>query len=286
MNLVIAGAFGNLGTEITKAAVMAGHKVLAADMNIKVIPGLDQGAYISRTIDVTKPETLAGLCDGADMLITTVGLTTGSNVVTHYDIDLKGNMNLLEEAKRAGVKKFVYTSVIKADSDPSIPMLDAKAAFEKALKASGLDYLIVRPSGYFYDIAKVFAPMVEKGTVLLLQGVTSRANVIATEDLAKFIIGYSGAWNTTVEIGGSEVYTYEEIAEMFFSAAGKQCKIRYAPAVLFDLLALIAKLQRNGKYAPIRFGKWTLSNNMEATVKYGSSSFKQYIQTLYERKDL
>ena len=46
-------------------------------------------------------------------------------------------------------------------------MLDAKAKFEAELKKSGLTWVIFRPSGYFYDIAKVFMPMIEKGKVTL-----------------------------------------------------------------------------------------------------------------------
>ena len=71
-------------------------------------------------------------------------------------------MNLLAEAKRAGVKQFAYVSVLKADGNPSVPMLDAKAKFEEQLKTSGLGWVIFRPSGYFYDIAKVFMPMIER----------------------------------------------------------------------------------------------------------------------------
>jgi uncharacterized protein YbjT (DUF2867 family) len=123
--------------------------------------------------------------------------------------------------------------------------------------------------------------MVEKGSVTLLKGVSSKANVIATSDLAEYIIGYSGAWNRTVEIGGTEVYSYEEIAAMFFASAGKPCVIKYAPSFLFDMLAFIAKLRRNGKYASIRFGKWTLVNDMEASVKYGKASFKQYVKDIF-----
>ncbi len=48
------------------------------------------------------------LRDGADAVITTVGLTGVSSSITNYDIDFQGNLNLLNEAKRAGVKKFVY----------------------------------------------------------------------------------------------------------------------------------------------------------------------------------
>ncbi len=285
MKILIAGAFGNLGSEITKAAVGAGHAVMAADRVVKKLDGLDSAAYSVREIDVTKPETLAGLCDGADIVITTVGLTTGSAVLSHYDVDLQGNINILNEAKRAGVGKFIFTSVIKAETDGTIPMLDAKNKFEIALKASGLQYFIIRPSGYFYDIAKVFRPMVEKGRVLLLAGTVSKANVIDTSDLADYIVSHLDEQNKTVEIGGMETHTYEEIARMFFEAAGKVPVIKYVPKYLFTVLAWLAKIRRNGKYAGIKFGEWTLSHDMEASIKYGKKSFREYISGHLKKKE-
>ena len=47
-------------------------------------------------------------------------------------------------------------------------MVHAKYLFEEELKKSGLTYVIHRPTGYFYDIIKVFKPMIEKGKVTLL----------------------------------------------------------------------------------------------------------------------
>lgn len=226
---------------------------------------------------------MKGICDGMNIVITTVGLTTSSRTVTHYDIDLNGNLAILAEARSAKVKKFIYTSVIKVDSDPSIPMLDAKNRFEIELKESGLDYMIFRPSGYFYDIARVFRPMIEKGTVTLLKGVTSKANVIDTSDLAEYILEHMNETNETIEIGGRETYTYEEITEMFFAAAGKTPQIRYAPGFLFDILAFIARVSNNGRYANIRFGKWTLTHDMEARVKAGKKSFKEYISHYFQK---
>ena len=231
-----------------------------------------------KEIDVTKPQTLQGVFDGVDIAISTVGLTSSSSIVTHYDIDLEGNKNLLSEAKKAGVKKFIYISVIKVDTDETIPMLDAKNKFEIELKKSRLEYIIFRPTGYFYDIAKVFKPMVEKGTVLLLKGRKNRANVIDTSDFADYILDNLELKNKTIEIGGKETYTYEEIAKMFFEGAGKPVVIKYAPSFLFDLLAYVAKIRKNGKYASIKFGKWTLTNDMQAETKYGKISFAEYIK--------
>lgn len=277
MKVVLAGAFGKLGSDILRALVRDGHDVLAVDMVLRELDGIE-GSYEKKQVDVTKPEQLKGLCDDADAVITTVGLTRTSAEVTNYDIDYQGNLNLLNEAKRAGVKKFAYVSVLKADKAPKVPMLHAKYLLEEALKASGIDYVIFRPTGYFYDIAKVFKPMIEKGEVTLLGKKPVSANVIDTTDLADFMLLHLGDRNKTYDIGGTETYTYEEIARMFFAAAGKEPVIKHAPPFLFDVLAFVNKRKKNGKEAILRFSKWTLTESMVADHKFGKLSFKEYIE--------
>lgn len=233
-------------------------------------------------MDVTKPETLKGLCDGADVVVTTVGLTKTSATVTNYEIDYQGNLNLLNEAKAAGVKNFAYISVIKADKAPKVPMLHAKYLFEEELKKSGLNWVIFRPTGYFYDIVKVFRPMIEKGEVTLLGKNPVHANVISTEDFADFIVKHMCDEKKTYDIGGKETYSYEEIAIMCFEAAGKQPVIKRAPAFLFDVLAFVNKLKKNGKEAILRFSKWTLTEEMVGSTKYGEMSFAEYIKQSFK----
>ena len=176
MKVVLAGAYGNLGADILKRLVKDNHEVVALDLVQRDL-GIE-GNVTFKKIDVTNPETLVGVCDGADVVISTVGLTKTSATVTNYQIDYQGNLNLLNEAKKAGVKHFAYTSVIKAELAPKVPMLHAKHMFEEELKKSGLTYAIYRPTGYFYDIVKVFKPMIEKGEVTLLGKKPVYANVI------------------------------------------------------------------------------------------------------------
>lgn len=206
MKVVLAGAFGKLGSDILRALVRDGHEVLAIDMIVRELADVP-GGYEAKQVDVTEPEQLAGICDGADAVITTVGLTRTSAEVTNYDVDYQGNLNLLNEAKRAGVKKFAYVSVLKADKAPKVPMLHAKYLLEQKLKKSGIPYVIFRPTGYFYDIAKVFRPMIEKGEVTLLGNKPVSANVIDTTDLADFILLHLDDRNETYDIGGTETYT-------------------------------------------------------------------------------
>ena len=280
MKVVLAGAYGNLGSDILKELVKQGHQVVAADMIEKDLGLGDKVSF--RKIDVTKPETMKGMCEGADVVITTVGLTKTSATVTNYQIDYQGNLNILAEAKAAGVKHFVYISVIKADKAPKVPMLHAKYMFEEELKKSGLTWVIHRPTGYFYDIVKVFKPMVEKGEVTLLGKKPVHANVISTEDFAEFIVAHMMDENKSYNVGGKETWSYEEIANMCFAAAGKTPVIKRAPAFLFDVLAFVNKLKKNGKEAILRFSKWTLTEEMVGDIKYGDMSFAEYIKQSFK----
>lgn len=281
MKVVLAGAFGHLGSDILRELVQRGHEVVAVDRVVNKPEDCADG-YEVVVADVCKPKTLKGVCEGADVVISTVGLVKASATITSYDVDYRGNLNLLAEAKLAGVKNFAYVSVIKADMDSTVPMLDAKAKFENELRASGLNWVIFRPTGYFYDMANVFMPMVEKGAVTLLGSRPIYANLVDTPDLARFIVEHMLDGNEYYSVGGREVWSYEEIARMFFAAAGKEPVIKRAPVAVFDVLALANKAQKNGKDAIIRFSKWTLTHDMVGLTIAGEASFAEYIQSLYE----
>ena len=287
MKVVLAGAFGNLGAEILKCLCAAGHEVVAADLKERPVAGTE-GKYSFRAIDATKPETLRGLCDGAEVVITTMGLTGASTRFTAYDIDQKGNLNLCDEAERAGVKSFNYVSVISCDEPGAekVPMLHAKYLMEQALKQRSMDWVIYRPTGYFYDIAKVFKPYVDKGEMQLLKGYHGvKANVVDCPDFAKFIYDHMLDTNKLYEVGGKETYTYEEMAKMCFKAAGKPCVIKDSPIWMFGLLANLPAIKKAGKHDIILFSKWTLSHDLVGKDVTGEGSFAQYIKDYFGRKE-
>ena len=287
MKVVLAGAFGNLGADILKLLCAEGHEVVAADLKEASVEGTE-GKYTFVKIDATNPDTLKGLCDGADAVITTVGLTGASTTVTAYDIDHKGNMNLYEEAKRAGVKKFNYVSVISCDEPGAekVPMLHAKYLVEEELKKGDMDYVIYRPTGYFYDIAKVFKPYVDKGEMQLLKNYGGvKANVVDCPDFAKFIVEHMNDTNVTYNVGGKETYTYEEMAAMCFEAAEKPLKIKWAPIWLFSVLANLPMIKKAGKHDIILFSKWTLSHDLVGDTVVGEKSFAEYIKSYFGKEN-
>lgn len=279
MKVVLAGAFGNLGIEILKSLVAKDYEVVAAGRKEKKIEGLE-GKYTFFPIDVQNSESLKGLCDGADVLITTVGLTGASASLTAYDVDYQGNLNLLNEAKRAGVKCFNYISVIDCDHADAkkVPMLNAKYMLEQELQKSGMNYVIYRPTGYFYDILKVFRPYIEKGEMQLLKGFgTVKANVVDCPDFAEFIVEHMNDANRTYEVGGKETYTYEEMAKLCFDAAGKPTVIKYVPKFMFNVLANLPKIKKEGKHDIILFSQFTLCHDLVGKDVVGEGSFSEYI---------
>lgn len=119
MKIVLAGAYGNLGSDILRSLLREGHEVVAADMMERDL-GLT-GRFSFRKIDVTDPASLKGLCEGADMLISTVGLTKTSATLDNYQIDYQGNVNLLREAQAAGVKSSSISPCSKRIRPPRCP---------------------------------------------------------------------------------------------------------------------------------------------------------------------
>ncbi len=286
MKVVLAGAFGNLGAEILKCLCAAGHEVIAADLKERPVEGTE-GKYTFKAINATKPETLEGLCDGAEVVITTMGLTGASTTVTSYDIDYRGNMNLYAECVRAGVKKFNYISVISCDEPGAekVPMLHAKFLVEQEIKKQPMDWVIYRPTGYFYDIAKVFKPYIDKGEMQLLKGYGGvKANVVDCPDFAQFIVDHMCDTNVTYNVGGKETYTYEEMAQMCFDAAGKPLKIKWAPIWLFGILANLPKIKKAGKHDIILFSKWTLSHDLVGDTCIGDKSFAEYLKVYFGKE--
>lgn len=286
MKVVLAGAFGNLGAELLNCLCAAGHEVVAADLKERPVDGT-AGKYVFRAIDATQPDTLKGLCDGAEVVITTMGLTGASTRFTAYDIDQKGNLNLYAEAKRAGVQKFNYISVISCDEPGAeqVPMLHAKYLVEQELKKQPMDWVIYRPTGYFYDIAKVFKPYVDKGEMQLLKGYGKvRANVVDCADFAAFIVAHMCDKNVSYNVGGKETYSYEEMAKLCFDAAGKPCKIKWAPIWLFGILANLPKIKKAGKHDVILFSKWTLSHDLVGDTEVGDKSFAAYLKDYFGKE--
>eukprot|EP00193_Tetraselmis_chui_P002006 CAMPEP_0177759350 /NCGR_PEP_ID=MMETSP0491_2-20121128/4686_1 /TAXON_ID=63592 /ORGANISM="Tetraselmis chuii, Strain PLY429" /LENGTH=335 /DNA_ID=CAMNT_0019275175 /DNA_START=112 /DNA_END=1119 /DNA_ORIENTATION=- len=160
------GATGRLVVEALKS--ISGVEVLAGVRNLDKArsQGLESDGVQLVKIDVTSPiETIVQAIGSADTVICATGFVPGINIFKMgeqaHAVDNVGTVNLVDAAKQAGVSKFVLVSSIltngrgwgQADSagfkitNAFGGVLDEKLVAEKHLKASGLDYTIVRPGG-------------------------------------------------------------------------------------------------------------------------------------------
>ena len=73
-----------------------------------------------------------------------------------------------------------------------------------------------------------------------------------------------------------------EVAEAL--AAGKPVVIKRAPALLFDVLAFINKVKKTGKEGVLKFGKWTMTEEMVGSTVYGDMSFAEYIKESFKEE--
>ncbi|MFZ2492676.1 MAG: NAD(P)H-binding protein, partial [Thermoanaerobaculia bacterium] len=144
----IAGATGILGSRIARELLSRGEQIrvlVRSDEAQKTWEAL--GAEVVYG-DLSDPASLDALCSGADVVVTTATASArgGNSEVERTDVE--GNQNLIDAAKRADVKRFVFVSISLADSVSPVPLLRAKGITEKSLQSSGLAWTIVAPHFY------------------------------------------------------------------------------------------------------------------------------------------
>jgi uncharacterized protein YbjT (DUF2867 family) len=180
--------------------------------------------------EITDRSTLDGLMDGIDIVYSSVGISRQRDGLTFEQVDYQCNKTLIELAAQADVSKFVYVSMQGAD-DPTIADLAITVAHENVvteLKASGLEYRVVRPCGYFSDMGALLS-MAKRGRVLLVGDGTNRMSPIHGRDLAKVCVDATEGDQIEVEAGGPEIMTQREAAELAFDVVNKKPKIHVIP---------------------------------------------------------
>ena len=233
--------------------------------------------------DATKPETLEGVCEGIDVLISTLGapLSAGRTKggVSYTDVDLAGNKNLLAEALKAGVKKFVYVSVFGAHLYPHLEYVKAHEDFVRELRAArGMEHCVIRPTGFFYVFAE-FLQMARRGVAALIGEGDKRTNPIDERDLAEVCVEAIKTARREIMVGGPEVYTRREIIELAFAALGKKPRLIRVPPRVFKLMLGLVKPFDKRLHALFSF-LLTVSEVDAVAPARGTRSLQSYFQEL------
>ena len=139
--IAIAGSTGYLGKYLVKQLAEQETEGVALARNTSKLSEFNESKIEIIKAEVTRAETLNGVFDGVDTLISAVGITRQKDGLTYMDVDYQANINLLREAEKAGVRKFIYVSVLNGNKLRHLKICEAKERFVDELKQSGLEFL-------------------------------------------------------------------------------------------------------------------------------------------------
>ncbi len=279
--ILLAGATGYLGGYLLEELLHRGYPVKAIVRDSSRLAGNVSSRCAVMEARITEPEEIKGACQGIDTVISCVGITRQKDGLTYEDVDYQANKNLLDEAIKSGVKKFLYVSVLNGPDMTHLKICQAKEHFVSELKRSPLDYRIIRPNGFFSDM-KDFLTMAENGRILLFGSGLYKANPIDGSDLAGICIDSLDNPEREVPVGGPETLTQREIAQIAFTAAGKKPRITCLPEWLGKGIIHLMRLLTSEKvYGPVEFFLTVLTRDMIAP-EYGSMTLLEYYQKQWE----
>ena len=275
--VLVAGGTGYLGRYLIKALNAQGHQVYGLARRREKLDDLNDCLYEIIEAEVTKPETLKGICDDIDVVISSIGITRQKDGLTYMDVDYQANKNLLQEALNSSAKKFIYVSVLNGHLFKELKMVQAKERFADELRTSGINYAIIRPNGFFSDMTEVLN-MARKGKVYLFGDGYYKSNPIHGQDLADFMVDKMNSDETEIDVGGPELFTQNEIARIAFQSLGRKGEIVHIPIWIRDISLKLVRLFTGQKtYGPIEFFMTVMTHDMIAPQvgnQYLSDFFK------------
>jgi len=214
MKLVVFGANGQTGRLLTRRALDKGHLVVAVTRHSDDLPFADAHLTVAQA-DVRQPSSLEGVVREADAVMSTLGVPFSTRPIDTYSAGVR---NIVDAMRSTGVRRLVVVSSTGAYHYPNridMPMslrifepvitrtigkttYDDQRRMEDIVRASGLDWTVVRPSGLF-DLPEPTNYVA--GEVNPIGGCTARS------DLADYMIALAGdptATRQTVVVSTTE----------------------------------------------------------------------------------
>ena len=260
--VLVAGATGYLGRFVVKAFKSRGYWVRALGRSADGLGSIEGSADELFVGEVTDPMSLAGACDGIDIVFSSVGITRQKDGLTYNDVDFLGNKNLLTLAEASGVSKFVYVHVLGSERMQHVALVKAKQAFVDELEYAKIDHTIISPTGFFSDMEE-FLEMARSGRVFLFGDGSNRMNPIHGADLAEVCVDAAESSEQAIEVGGPEVFTYRQIAELAFDVLDQAPKITAVPKYLIRaFVGAMRRLTPIKVHGPLQFMATVMTNDV------------------------
>jgi NADH dehydrogenase len=236
--ILVIGSTGMVGSEVCRLLISKNYAVRAmvrSNSDSSKLNNLKELGVQILNGNLCDKSTFPKILEGISTVITTVSSMPFSYLPGENDIrqvDDEGMINLIDAAKRAGVKQFIYMSFSK-NIDLDFPLRNAKRKVEKYLQNSGMSYTILRPS-YFMEAwlspAVSFDPL--NGKVNVFGSGDRQIAYISFKDVAKFAvecISNTNGVNTIIELGGPENLSQRGAVRIFEDELQNKINVHIIP---------------------------------------------------------
>jgi NADH dehydrogenase len=247
--ILVTGGTGFVGPHVV-------HALRARELPVRVLVR-DAGRGARATAwgaelaegDVTDAASLRAAVTGVETVVHLVSIIKGQR--SDFErIMVEGTRNLVAAAKDAGVRRIVLASALglSEQTKDAVPYFAAKWEMERAVKESGIDYVIFRSSFVFGKDGGALPTFIRLARLAPVTPVvgsgTLRLQPIWVEDVAEYFaraVDLDAAANRTFELGGPDAPTWNEFWERLKRVLGSRRPSIHVPVAAMKLQALLTE---------------------------------------------
>ncbi|MES2681404.1 MAG: SDR family oxidoreductase [Bacteroidota bacterium] len=276
--VILFGGTGKLGMRVAAELQRKNYEVTAVVRNREKADHIKN--FVSHTLiaDVCKAEALKNICNGFDIIVSTLGKSVSPNdksKPSFMKVDMKTNCNILREGISASVKKFVYVSAFGTENNLNLNYFRAHHIFSEKLKLSGMDYSIIKPPAIFSSFIDLIE-MAKKGNLVTIGRGDKLTNPVYEGDLAEICVESINDENVVIEAGGKNVYTRKQINELIQQHVKPGKRVMKLPLGLLKFGIPLVKLFDSNAYDKFAFYIEVMQHDLIAP-KMGETSLEKYL---------
>jgi uncharacterized protein YbjT (DUF2867 family) len=242
---IVTGAFGQTGKYITRRLVAAGQRVRTLTGHPNRANEFGERIEIA-PLDFSDPAGLVKNLRGADCLFNTYWVRFNYGPST-FERAVANTRMLFAAAKDAGIRKVVHISITNPSLDSPLAYFRAKAQLEHALRHSGLDCAILRPTVIFGPESILINNLAWFLRRFPVFGVPGDGNYglqpVFVEDVAEIAVrAWEESGNGVRDAVGPEIFSFDELVRLIARQVGSGARLVHVPAGQALLLTKILGL--------------------------------------------
>ncbi len=221
------------------------------------------------------PPSLLPAMVGVSAVISSAIGYSGRRETDSLRTDFEGNHNLVDAAKKAGVPRFVFLSILACDQAPGVPHFWAKKVTEDYLEEQGVPFVVLRPGAFLGApsgrYGKWMKQGLEKGTVMGMTPAGVRMTYIAPDEVARALalaVDEPRALGQRIDLGSDRPLSGPELAELVGHLLGRRMKVRSMGGFIGRIAAVFSPGIR-GMMAMSHFfrtGKYVADTRLQAEL--------------------